>query len=99
MLLEVYFTGDARRVDQFIKSELKGAPPALLKSMDRLLDKRNHVMAERIIKLLKSHPERRTVFAFGVAHFVGSEGVVSLLEKRGYRVKRRFAPDSSKVAR
>ena len=91
-LIEIYFSGDAARVDAFMKSELEGAPEALLKSMDRLLNQRNQVMAKRIIKLFEEHPKRIQVFAFGVAHFVGEGSVTSLLRAQGYRVSRRFAP-------
>lgn len=92
LLLQVYFSGDAEKIDTFMKSELEGAPPALFKSMDRLLRKRNVVMAKRVMKLLDRHPKRRQVFAFGVAHFVGKESVVELMRARGYQIKRRFAP-------
>jgi hypothetical protein len=98
-LINIYFSGDEARVDEFMQSELKGAPDALLKSMDRLLNKRNQVMAKRVIGLLKKFPKRKQVFAFGVAHFVGEGSVVSLLRAGGYQVTRRFAPPISKKAK
>ena len=92
LLIEAYFSGDEERVDSFMKSELKGAPPALLKSMDRLLQKRNRVMAKRLMKMMDEHPNRKPVFAFGVAHFTGDESVIDLVRAKGYKVTRRFAP-------
>ena len=94
-LIKIYFSGDETRIDEFMKSELKGAPDALMKSMDRLLNRRNQVMARRVIELLKKHPKRIQVFAFGVAHFVGEGSVVSLLRAQNYKVIRKFAPTSS----
>jgi len=96
-LIKLYFSGNESRIDAFMKSELEGAPEALLKSMDRLLQKRNKVMAKRIIKLLKQHPKRKQVFAFGVAHFIGKESVVELVQAQGYQVIRRFAPSKSSL--
>ena len=94
-LLKIYFSGDEKHIDRFMRAELKGAPEAMVKSMDRLLTQRNRVMARRIHKLLSARDQSRLVFAFGVAHFVGEGSVIELLKQRGYQIKRRFAPLSS----
>lgn len=91
-LISVYFSGDERQVDDFIKGELKGAPHGLLSMMDRLLHKRNQVMAKRVTEKLTTAPQRKYIFAFGVAHLIGKGSVVHLLRERGYSVKRLFAP-------
>ncbi len=52
---------------------------------DRLLDKRNEGMAEKIEKLGK---DKKVVAAVGALHLVGDTGVVRLLEKRGYKATR-----------
>lgn len=54
--------------------------------MQRLLDDRNPVLAERIEAL---HREGRRVFAgVGVLHMVGPQGLPALLRARGFRVVR-----------
>lgn len=92
VLFKAYFTGDEAQVLKTIEDELKGAPASQFKAMEQLLTVRNHRMADRIIERLKQAPKQRQVFAFGVAHFVGDEGVVSLLRKQGFTVHRRYAP-------
>ena len=58
------------------------------KFMQVLLYDRNVRMAERIENLLKEHPTKRYLFAFGVMHFLGQKSVVEYLEEKGYTVSR-----------
>ena len=53
------------------------------KLMDRLLAKRNHRMLERMQPRLK---EGNAFIAVGALHLPGREGLLSLLENRGYQV-------------
>ncbi len=91
-LQQAYFSGRESSVVKVIEEELRGAPEAQIKAMDLLLNQRNKVMVRRVHKLLKDHPKKRYVFAFGVAHFVGKDSVVEGLKSLGYIVKRRYAP-------
>ena len=91
-LVAVYFSGDEDKINAFMKDELDGAPPALLKSMNQLLHKRNQVMADRVMRMIKQSPQKKYFFAFGVAHLVGQDSVVARLRAKGFTVKRRFAP-------
>ena len=59
------------------------ADPALRAA---LLTGRNNRWAEAIIPLLEQSP--RPLVAVGTAHLVGPDGLVALLEARGYRVRR-----------
>jgi uncharacterized protein len=52
---------------------------------DRLLDKRNTGMAERIEELAK---DKKVVAAIGALHLIGENGVIALLEKRGYKARK-----------
>lgn len=66
---------------------------------DNLLIKRNHKMAFRMDSL--SHV-RSTVFAVGVAHLPGEEGLIHLLRMRGFRVdpvfsSRKIKPEDYQV--
>jgi uncharacterized protein len=51
-----------------------------------LLTDRNRVWASALLPLLKSEP--RPLIAVGAAHLVGPEGLASLLQAEGYRVRR-----------
>ena len=53
------------------------------KLMHRLLDERNQKMADRIIRL---YEQDSTFVAIGALHLPGEQGVLRLLEQRGYRV-------------
>jgi uncharacterized protein YbaP (TraB family) len=52
--------------------------------MDRLLTRRNHVMAERIDTMIRRIP---TFVAVGAGHLPGDEGVIQLLRQRGFSVE------------
>lgn len=93
-LFKAYLTGDEDQILNTIKSDLKDAPQVQIKAMHQLLNVRNYRMAERIVKKFKESPKQRLFFAFGVAHFVGPEGVSQLLRKKGFTVQRRYAPKS-----
>ena len=54
--------------------------------IDRIQTDRNKAMAEKAAGLLEKG--RNVFLAVGTAHFCGSEGIVSLLEEKGYTVKR-----------
>jgi uncharacterized protein YbaP (TraB family) len=56
--------------------------------MDRLLYRRNAIMAERIIKRLRDHPNTSYFFAVGAAHLQGNRGLIAALEKAGFRLTR-----------
>jgi uncharacterized protein len=53
--------------------------------MDRLIDKRNINMVEGILEHAK---DKKVVAAIGALHLVGDQGVVHLLEKKGYKAIR-----------
>jgi uncharacterized protein YbaP (TraB family) len=51
---------------------------------DELIRQRNYRMAERIIPLIHKQP---SFVAIGCGHLPGSEGVIALLRKEGYKVE------------
>ena len=53
-----------------------------------MIFKRNQQMGQRIVKLLKEKPDTRFFFAFGAAHFLGNNSVISFVEQGGFRVVR-----------
>ncbi|MBL4666685.1 MAG: TraB/GumN family protein, partial [Sneathiella sp.] len=54
---------------------------------NKLIKQRNHHMAERMLPKLSS---KATFVAIGALHLPGQDGVLSLLEKNGYKIRRRF---------
>jgi len=75
-----YIEGTMFKIEKYKKFEEK--------FMQVLLYDRNVRMAQRIEALLKEHPTKRYLFAFGVMHFLGQKSVVEYLERKGYIVSR-----------
>lgn len=78
-MLELYLKGDTDGLLGLFNKEEQ--MPAQMK--DALLDKRNHVMAERIEPMMQKHS---AFIAIGAAHLPGNTGVVQLLRNKGYTV-------------
>ena len=57
----------------------------------RLVEDRNKLMTDRIEDFLKE--KKAVMVVVGVAHFFGDNGIVSLLENRGYTVRRLSSED------
>lgn len=83
-LVEDYLAGDLRRVFREVQAEIE-REPAAREFMAAFLDRRNHAMVERLIPLMQ---RGRTFAAVGALHLPGEEGMLSLLERRGFRVTR-----------
>lgn len=81
-LQRAWLTGDAAAIEASTHESFL-AEPAL---REALLTGRNERWAKAIIPLLEKSP--RPLIAVGTAHLVGPEGLVALLEARGYRVRR-----------
>ena len=83
-LVENYLDGDMTPVFEELEAEMEREPGARA-FKEALLDQRNHQMVERMMPLL----ERGKAFvAVGAAHLPGDEGMLHLLEQRGYRITR-----------
>ncbi|MEP0264328.1 TraB/GumN family protein [Dokdonia sp.] len=75
-MIEVYVSGDLNKIDAFIKS---------YSGYDAVLEKRNKVMVASITSII----EDKSLFAaIGAAHLPGETGVINLLRKEGYTVKK-----------
>ena len=55
---------------------------------EAVLVKRNHAMTEQIIGYLTSGEPHTWLVTVGAAHMIGETGIVSLLERQGYKVER-----------
>ena len=87
----LYMEGDEKKMMAFIEGTMFKSEKYKKfeeKFMQVLLYDRNRLMAGRIEALLKEHPDKRYLFAFGVMHFLGQKSVVEHLEGKGYSVSR-----------
>jgi uncharacterized protein YbaP (TraB family) len=78
-LIDAWRTGDLRALEkEFVKERAKS--PALY---DALLVVRNHKWMPKIESLLEG--EQDYLVVVGTLHYVGDDGLISLLKKRGYK--------------
>ena len=90
---EIYATGDLQKVNAMATdwmAELAGGKeaPIVKKLMESVLKKRDVIMADYIDATLKKDSANVHFFAAGAGHYAGTDGVPSLLEKKGYKVTR-----------
>ena len=90
MLSRLYLDGDLDTlVAKLNEMDAASSDPALTeKLMDRLLYRRNVIMAERIVKKLRAHPDKSFFIAVGAAHLPGDRGVLADLERAGFKLER-----------
>ncbi len=87
----LYMQGDEKKMMAFIEGtmfKIEKYKKFEEKFMQVLLYDRNRLMAQRIELLLKEHPTKHYLFAFGVMHFLGQKSVVEHLKGKGYSVSR-----------
>jgi hypothetical protein len=90
ILARLYLAGDLDKlVAELMKWDAAGADPQLeARLMDRLLYRRDAIMAERMLGKLREHPSTSYFFAVGAAHLQGDRGLLASLRKAGYRLDR-----------
>jgi uncharacterized protein YbaP (TraB family) len=79
---EAWIAGDAEALDKMITKEGAEQPPEIQKAVR---EGRNPRMADAAEKALKSKEIGFVVV--GAAHLVGNEGVLAILQERGYKVE------------
>jgi uncharacterized protein YbaP (TraB family) len=77
-------SGDAGGMETLLIKDPVRARPELKPVFAKLIDERNERMAAKIAALEGEGPHFVVV---GAAHLIGDKGIVSLLEKKGYRVE------------
>ena len=55
--------------------------------LERLIDQRNHKMAETIERLVSENKSEKYFFAIGAGHFWGDNGINTLLQSKGYSIE------------
>jgi len=84
-LIRFYVNRDLRGMLAFSEDEMKRADPALKEIIDtKLIKERNHRMVERMRPQLAGG---KALIAVGALHLPGEQGILQLLENRGYKVK------------
>jgi uncharacterized protein YbaP (TraB family) len=87
-LIATYLSGDEAKIAALMDQGFPKDDPVSAKLRKRLLEDRNVHMADRIAAFAAEDPTRTYLLAVGTAHMVGPEGVVELLKKKGYVVRR-----------
>jgi len=77
--------GDAAALDQLLSGDGRKEGPEEQAFDRKLREERNPPMADRLEKCL--HSTDSCFMVVGAAHVVGTEGIVKLMQKRGYRVE------------
>lgn len=85
-LQTLWLEGDARQLEAYLASSTREDP----EYEKRVFADRNAPMADRAEQCLKSSD--RCFIVVGAGHMVGKDGVVRLLQNRGYKVEQIFAP-------
>ncbi|HNV88530.1 MAG TPA: TraB/GumN family protein [Methylotenera sp.] len=84
-LMAAYLEGDSDKITALDEQITGGMLPKALwaKMRDRLLDKRNVVMAERTIKVANEKP---VFVAVGASHLAGDNGLIAVFKKAGFKL-------------
>lgn len=82
----IYLQGDLATLYALRERSLSNLDPAVARRYtERLLLDRNHRMVERLLPMMK---EASTFVAVGALHMPGEDGILDLLEKRGFQITR-----------
>ena len=84
-LMAAYLEGDSDKITALDEQITGGMLPKALwtKMRDRLLDKRNVVMAQRTIKVANEKP---VFVAVGASHLAGDNGLIAAFKKAGFKL-------------
>ncbi len=86
-LVSAWRTGDEKRLWELVNKEVDELPAAQAQELrEQLYDARNREMTGKIVAMLAGNEP--TLVAVGVGHLLGVNGIVELLRKKGYSVRR-----------
>jgi uncharacterized protein YbaP (TraB family) len=85
---EAYLAGDLDRLHAMAQSMYAGQDPRLAKQFEQqFIEDRNKRMASRVVRHVK---QGEAFIAVGALHLSGDNGILRLLEARGYKVTRAY---------
>jgi len=87
-LVDAYLGGDPETLRATALSMVDTSKPLNRRQLEALIDARNAVMAERILRSLREQPEQSHFFAVGALHYPGPKGILELLRAKGLDVQR-----------
>ncbi len=87
-LKQVYLSGDEHALWKAMYSEFDPNDELSVRLMKQLLDDRNVRMVKRMLQRALAAPEHPHFVAVGAGHMPGEMGIVSLLRKTGFTVRR-----------
>lgn len=88
-LIEIYLRGDLDALVEALEGEDLGSDdPEMVELRDKLLTKRNVLMAKRMGEHIENHPDTSFFFAVGCLHYAGDDGILALLREAGYELTR-----------
>jgi uncharacterized protein len=86
-LVAAWSAGDPARLMDQVDKEVDGLPEKAAAEMrERLYDARNREMADKVIAMLAGADP--TFVAVGAGHLLGDTGIVELLRRKGYSIRR-----------
>jgi uncharacterized protein YbaP (TraB family) len=82
-LIKAYLSKNAKVIEALEEKTMAGGADAAMDAvlLDRLIIKRNHIMEQRLVPRLS---QQSVMLSVGVAHLLGKEGILHLLEQDGY---------------
>jgi hypothetical protein len=87
-MLDMWLAGDDAAFLRLFEEDLRKLGGEQEAFVDALLDKRNVGMALRICNLMVTDPKQTYFVAVGAGHMPGANGVVELLRRGGFEVRR-----------
>jgi uncharacterized protein YbaP (TraB family) len=87
-LLEAYLSGDSGRLLGEMTREYDPDDEVAARFLEELLTKRDVKMTDKIAELLAENPGKSYFFAVGSLHLPRENGIVPLLEEKGFEVER-----------
>lgn len=84
-LTDAWAAADRAKLTAVLQTELDQQSPLFRKVYEKLLTQRNRAMADKVEQLLQSGDQ--SFVAVGTFHLLGEDSVVSMLAKRGYKIK------------
>jgi uncharacterized protein YbaP (TraB family) len=96
-IVDIYVSGDGKKMWEVLTEQMDPNDPVDKKFMRLLFTERNERMADRIISNIKENPDTIHFFAVGAGHYGRDDGILALMKKAGYKVKRLDADDAEEL--